>query len=315
MLRSCRAQAPLAALLLCVACETSAVVESEWIVRVNGTPITVDEFQQRFAQLAKEVGDLPVLSVAAVTDLKRRTLNEMVDERLLLDAAQAEGVTVAQAEIDAAIAAMRRDIGERDWSRFLLEHYVDDQAWYAAVRRRLTIEKLLDTHLRAAGPISEATLREYYNLNIQRYVRPQQVRLSQIVVDDRAVAEQIATELDAGASFAELARKYSLGPEAAAGGDLGFLTREDLPDSFAPAFRLRPGQRSEVITTEYGYHIFMVSEVEAARTVPFEHVRDDILRIVQAERRRAARQELSNKLRAQARIEVQQDVWQRISHP
>ena len=77
-----------------------------------------------------------------------------------------------------------------------------------------------------------------------------------ILVKDRATAEKVLAELKAGAKFSDLAKKYSIGPSAANGGDIGYFRRGDLLPAFEKAvLKLKPGQVSGIIHTKLGYHI------------------------------------------------------------
>jgi peptidyl-prolyl cis-trans isomerase C len=85
------------------------------------------------------------------------------------------------------------------------------------------------------------------------------VRLRQILVEDRAAAERAWREIAAGADFAQVARRDSKEPRAAFGGDQGELSRADLPPAFAETiFALAPGEVSEIVAADYGFHLFQV---------------------------------------------------------
>lgn len=82
-------------------------------------------------------------------------------------------------------------------------------------------------------------------------------RALQILVKTPETAEQVLQQLLAGADFGELARKYSIGPNAKKGGDLGYFYRGDFQPEFEEAiFKLKPGEISGIVKTSLGYHIF-----------------------------------------------------------
>ena len=77
----------------------------------------------------------------------------------------------------------------------------------------------------------------------------------------------------AGEDFAEMAREYSEGPSASNGGDLGYFTQRDMVAPFTnAAFALAPGQVSDVVQTQFGYHIIQVVDRKASRKLEFEEV-------------------------------------------
>ncbi|RMD87545.1 MAG: hypothetical protein D6813_13365 [Calditrichaeota bacterium] len=82
-------------------------------------------------------------------------------------------------------------------------------------------------------------------------------RALQIIVKERAEAEKILQQLRSGADFRKLAREKSIGPAAAKGGDLGYFNRGDFRPEFESAIlKLKPGEISDIIQSEIGYHIF-----------------------------------------------------------
>ena len=78
-------------------------------------------------------------------------------------------------------------------------------------------------------------------------------------------------------SFSELARIYSLAPEAVTGGDLGYIEIDKMPEEFSPIAELKKNQLSEVIKTPYGYHIFKIIDVKPPRELSFSESKKNIM--------------------------------------
>jgi peptidyl-prolyl cis-trans isomerase D len=134
--------------------------------------------------------------------------------------------------------------------------------------------------------IPEAELRKEYEQNRDSYRVPERVHVRHILLKTtdkpkeevaklKAQAEEILKQLKAGANFADLAKKYSEDPGSAAkGGDLGWIVRGQTVKPFEDAaFSLKPDQISNVISTEYGFHILQVLGKEEAHVRPFEEVK------------------------------------------
>jgi peptidyl-prolyl cis-trans isomerase D len=129
-------------------------------------------------------------------------------------------------------------------------------------------------------------IQRYYNDNIQQYQTPERVRASHILLntggkDEAAVrkqAEEILAQVKSGADFAELAKKYSEDPGSKdKGGDLDFFPRGQMvPEFEAAAFSLQPGQISDLVKTQYGFHIIKVVDKQTGATTPLEQVRAQI---------------------------------------
>ena len=114
---------------------------------------------------------------------------------------------------------------------------------------------------RQSATVSEAQIAAYYAEHREDFELPERVRLSQILVEERARAEEALQAVSAGTPFAEAARLFSQDPAAQRGGDQGVLSREDLPPAFAETiFGLDAGEVSGLVEAEYGFHIFHVVE-------------------------------------------------------
>ena len=155
--------------------------------------------------------------------------------------------------------------------------------------------------LAARMPVSEAAIREYYEKNKSRWSTAEQRRASHILITfgkdgsapDKVAARKLAEELlqkvrAKPGDFARLAREKSKDPGSApAGGDLGWFGRVMMTKPFEDAaFALKQGQVSDIVESEFGYHIIMVTGVKAAQAKPLDEVRPAI----EAEMRKQAAQ-------------------------
>ncbi len=160
-------------------------------------------------------------------------------------------------------------------------------------------------------PVEE--LRRAYRAEQDRFRLPERVRVRHILLKTtdkspaeieqlKAKAEQLLQQLKNGADFAKLAEKYSDDKGTAVqGGELGWITRGQTVESFEKvAFSLKPGELSDVITTEYGFHILQVEAKEPARLQPFEEVKDQLA----AERKKQLVYDRMQQLADQARAEL-----------
>jgi len=140
--------------------------------------------------------------------------------------------------------------------------------------------------------VSDADAKTYYDQNLKQYTEGEQVRARHILIKvpkdasatEQAAAKQKAEKLLADvrknpSDFAQLAKKYSQDPgSAAAGGDLGFFGKGMMVKPFEDAaFQLKKGQISDLVKTDYGYHIIEVTDVKPATVKPFDAVKADII--------------------------------------
>jgi peptidyl-prolyl cis-trans isomerase D len=161
--------------------------------------------------------------------------------------------------------------------------------------------------------VPEAQLRAMYEAQKDRFRTPERVKVRHILLKTtdkpkedvskiEAKAEDILKQLKAGANFADLAKKYSDDPGSAAkGGDLGWIARGQTVKNFENvAFSLKPNQLSNVIKTEYGFHIIQVLEKEDAHLKSFEEVKPQL----EAERKKQLVYDRMQTLSDQARAEL-----------
>jgi peptidyl-prolyl cis-trans isomerase D len=256
--------------------------------------LTPEEFEEnlRSALLAEKLR-AAVTDWVAVSDadLEReyRRRNEKVKLELVVftpETAQKD-VNVTDAEVNAEFEKHkdRYRIPEKRKIRYLL---VDTDA------------------VKAKVVIPPGDVERYYQQNVQQYSTPEQVRASHILLktegkDDAAVkaqAESILTQVKAGADFAELAKKVSQDEASAAnGGDLDYFGRGRMVKEFeGAAFSLAPGSISDLVKTQYGYHIIKVVDKKPAATRPFEEVRQQIADQLAYERAQTQVSELATTL-------------------
>ncbi|HEV3063487.1 MAG TPA: SurA N-terminal domain-containing protein [Vicinamibacterales bacterium] len=160
--------------------------------------------------------------------------------------------------------------------------------------------------MRAKVVVPPADVERTYNNNVEQYSTPEQVRASHILLktdgkDDAAVkakAEDVLKQARGGADFAELARKYSEDEASQKnGGDLDYFGRGRMVAEFDQvAFALEPGKISDLVKTQYGYHIIKVVDKKAATTRPLQDVRQQIQDQLAYERAQAQASDLAQGL-------------------
>jgi len=140
------------------------------------------------------------------------------------------------------------------------------------------------------GTITDSELEDYYHNHIEAYQEPQQVRARHILIkpennnkkEAKEKIEGILKEIKAGGDFEELAKKYSACPSKERGGDLGFFSRGRMVKPFEDAaFSLKPGEISDIVETNFGFHIIKLEEKKEARTIPLSEAKEGIKNIIQ----------------------------------
>lgn len=146
--------------------------------------------------------------------------------------------------------------------------------------------------------ITEEAVKAKYEKDITNKPGPEEVHAKHILVDNEAQAKDIIKQLDAGADFDALAKKYSKDPGAANGGDLGFFKKTDMVPEFAnAAFALKPGQITQTpVHTQFGWHVIKVIARRQDKPPTFDEAKDEL--------RQKMAQEAAEKVVADARAHV-----------
>ncbi len=162
--------------------------------------------------------------------------------------------------------------------------------------------------------VTDADIQAYYKQHQAQYQVKEQVKVRHILIAvpqgadaktdaaAKAKAEDILKQLKAGGNFADLASKNSDDPGSkTAGGELGWLDRgKTVPEFDKAAFTLNPGQTSDLVKTQFGYHILQVEEKKTAHLRPLDEVRSEIVPVLEQQKSGASEQTFAQQLAAQA---------------
>jgi peptidyl-prolyl cis-trans isomerase D len=168
--------------------------------------------------------------------------------------------------------------------------YEKNKSRYQVPEKRVARYGLVDlTQLRQTAQISDDELKAQYQQNIQQYQVPNRAHVEHVLLmtvgktdaeveEIRQKAEDVLKQAKKGAKFEDLAKKYSEDPGTKdKGGDLGWITQgQTVPEFEKTAFGLDKGKISDLVKTQYGFHIIKVLDKETAHTKPFEEVKDSI---------------------------------------
>ncbi|MGC9329748.1 MAG: peptidylprolyl isomerase, partial [Candidatus Hinthialibacter sp.] len=182
--------------------------------------------------------------------------------------------------------AANAEVSEEDIQNYFEENKASYQS-KPQVQIRYIVQPMADLMNQVA--VTDEEIQEYYDKNIQNFTHEEQAKASHILLKvtpgideqgEEAVKNrllEIKKEIEGGLSFADAAKKYSEGPSAERGGDLGFFGRGRMVPPFEEAaFELPLGQVSDPVKTEFGYHLIRVEERKEQGTDPLESVRDEI---------------------------------------
>lgn len=262
------------------------------VATVNGEVLSRADFERLLGREAQAMEGNGPRTPEQVEPYKQALLETLIERALLLQAARAQGVAVTTEEVDRRVLALSSEYPAGMFDEALAKSQTSRAALTRSTREQLTIEKLLTQEVHSRVAVSEEQIRQYYDEHVADFTEPEQVHAQQIVVKGLDEAKRVQQQLWQGKKFPDLARRFSLSPDARVGGDLGFFARGTMPPAFDEVvFKLSVGGTSEVVSTEYGFHLFRVIEKKPARKRELAEVRGEIeqklLQTLRAEAQRA----------------------------
>jgi peptidyl-prolyl cis-trans isomerase C len=267
------------------------------VATVNGDPITLAEFQERFGR----TGIKP--EQGAELEIKVEFLNRLIERKMMLVEAQRKRIKVGLPEINKKMEALRAEYG-KDIKDLLASQGVDFEKWKSDIWEDIMIERLIASEVNRRVSVAPSDVRRYYQANSQEFEKPEQVRVRQIVVVTEEEARNVEELLRAGNDFAALAREKSTAPEAERGGDLGYFAMGEMPAEFNVVFGLPKGGISGVVKSPYGFHIFKLEDKRHAGKMGLDEVSKGIADKLRREREDARYKQWLKELRARTKFEV-----------
>jgi peptidyl-prolyl cis-trans isomerase C len=277
--------------------ETSSVEARKLAARVNGAPIYEDQLTVAVEASLQKLRRRGARNVPPerVRALRGDALDRAIGEELVRQESQKLVVEGADEKVDEKLAAFRKGFAsEEQFESYLRRHNLTPEGLRASMRERVQIEAYLAAKGLEEPHIPEQQIRAAYERHPERYSREETVGVRHILisVDGSAGSEEkkkalreaaaIREEILAGGDFADLARKHSDCSSAPDGGNLGSIRRGYMPEPFQRvAFAMEVGSISEVVETEFGYHIIQVYEKNPAGVAPYEDVREFIEKFLQ----------------------------------
>jgi peptidyl-prolyl cis-trans isomerase C len=300
-----------------VACNTG-VPESEIVAKVNGEPITKTEFEAQVERnLARYRGQNHQLPPSIEQRIKESVLRRMIDDAMIAQRAKEIGADVTEADLQAKFQEYKgRFRTDQAFQDYLKRSKNTEENMKADLKRNMLRDRVVEK-LSGEVDVTDEDTAKYYEENKVRFVEKEQIKASRILVrvapnapaaektKAKAKAREALKKVKApGADFAELAKEYSNGPQAARGGDLGWFARgRMLPEFENVAFGMEAGAVSDVLETKMGFEIIKVWDKKPERQRPLEEVSANIKNSLLARKRNEKRREILRTLKADAKIE------------
>ena len=247
------------------------------IAVVDENIILQSELDQMAANFALQNNVRPVPGSKEFDQIRQATLDQLVVQKVVLVKAKEDSVEIDPGRVDKVLEDNLNNMIQQVGSEAKLEEYFGStirklkKNFRKDVEERLLVETLQQQKA-SQIPISRREVLEFYRtMKDSLPDMPERVNISHILVSSVASSDartraynkilEAQKKLEEGAAFSEVARNYGEDPSATSGGDLGFFRRDELVREYAEAaFRLEPGEVSDIVETQFGFHIIKLIE-------------------------------------------------------
>ena len=246
--------------------------------------------------------------------LEEKALEQAIGAKLLLDRAQQLDVPVTGADLDAEVAKVVEQVGgEENYRKALDAQKISEEVFRKELEKGAKVNRLVEQACAGVAEPTEEEVAAFFEQHKQEFVTPPQVLCQHILVKGtsseafekiRAIRERIVKD---GADFAEEAKKNSDCPSGQEGGSLGWCGRGMMvPEFDKVAFEMKKGEVSDIVTTQFGYHIIYKADEKGGGAQTLVDVHDQIKDLLRHEARGRAMDAVVAELKAGATIEYRE---------
>ena len=235
--------------------------KSETIASVNGDKITSDDL---YEIMAAQYG-------SSIVDT-------LITNKVIEQEAEKQGVKISSDAIEEELDTFIESYGgEESFNAALEQSGISLDNFKYDIEIYLMTKELMSPDIK----VTEEDMETYFEENKAEFAQAEEVQASHILVEDEATAKEVLEKVNAGEDFAELAKEYSTDGTAENGGDLGFFGTGQMVEPFEKAaFALEIGEVSDIVETEYGFHIIKVTDKQEAKEAVFADHKEEIKEIL-----------------------------------
>jgi peptidyl-prolyl cis-trans isomerase C len=265
---------------------------SKVVITVEGEDITQGQLmqmmQQAMMQYSQQVPQQQLQQMAG--RIYQDVQNRAIADILLKKEADASGVEVPDEKINEQIERAKGGLPEGMTLENALEQSgMTLEGWKADMKEQMKMQVLIEKAVANVPPVTNEDIKAFYDGNPEMFKNPESVTASHILIksvpedtDEQKAAkikslEDIKAKIVAGADFAEMAKEHSEGPSNVQGGSLGTFRRGQMVPPFDQAvFSMKPGELSDIVETQFGYHLIKVTDKSEAGVQALDDIKDQL---------------------------------------
>ncbi len=289
-------------------------------ITVNGEPVPAQAVSYELQRLVKFHAQhgMPEEQIRQqLPALRDRAIEQAIGEKLLFLEADELDIRVSDQEVDESVFKMAREVGGMEKLRSVLARQnLDERTLREQIRRGKRVDKLVERIVSSSAEPTEEEIQEHFEQHRGEYSKPERVLAQHILITPQgdspeskeearrkisAIRERVAN----GADFAAEAKAHSHCPSKDKGGSLGWFARGMMVPAFeSAAFGMKDGEVSDIVETQFGYHIIYRTGHEDAKEADFDEARESVRDFLRHAKRGEALSAHVAELRKKADIQI-----------
>lgn len=287
------------------------------IAKVNGETIGKAEFEKAVQAVeAQNGGPVPPDQRDRVL---RGVLDQLIGYKLLVQESKTRKLTATDADVDARLGQIKSQFpSEEAFKQTMDQQHITLDQLKTDARTEIVVTRLVQNEIGPKVSVKPEQVDDFYKKNPDKFQQPETVRASHILIrvpegadaaakaKAKTKAEGILKDVKAGKDFATLAKANSEDPGSAPnGGDLNYFPKGQMVPAFdEAAFSLKMGEVSNLVETQFGFHIIKVTDKQAAKMVAIDQVRPQIQQYLEGQARQEQTQAFLTALKSKGKIEI-----------
>jgi peptidyl-prolyl cis-trans isomerase C len=288
-------------------------------VTINGENISRDKLQAQVDHMINQRGlnSGGITQPAVFKQIQQEVVDQLIVQQLLWQEAKRRNFIVEDEFVDTRLQEMKSGFDTEQAFQFKIQAGgFTEETYREDIRQQVSVQRMISEGIAPGISISDEEVEIFYEANMDQMQRPVAVHARHILIKPESAkpeaqqaakdeAGEILAEIRAGADFVELATERSQAPSAPQGGDLGYFGPGQMVEPFEKAaFVLQPGETSDVVQTQFGYHVIKVEDRRGGDALPLEDVADKISAYLTQQRLQAEVETLVTTLRDEGDVEI-----------
>ena len=286
---------------------------------INGKNISRDKLQAQVDHLINQRGlnSGGITQPALFKQIQQEVVDQLIVQELLWQEAKRRNFIVEDEFVNERLRQMKSGFDTEQAFQFKIQAGgFTEETYREDIRQQVSVQRMISQGIAPSISISDEEVENFYEANMDQMHRPVAVHARHILIKPESAepeaqqaakdeAGEILAEIRAGEDFVKLATDRSQAPSAPQGGDLGYFGPGKMVEPFEKAaFALQPGETSEVVQTQFGYHIIRLEDRRGGDTAPVEEVADKIRNYLSQQKLQSEVETLVTTLRNESDVEI-----------